>query len=101
MAYELEHGPIGPGLLVCHKCDNPKCCNPSHLFLGTQADNMQDASGKMRLKKPTAKLNVTQIKWLRVLAAQGATYDDLVIIFQVNRASLHDAVHRKTYQWVK
>lgn len=39
-AYELEHGPIPEGMIVCHSCDNPPCIRASHLFLGTQADNI-------------------------------------------------------------
>lgn len=53
--YEIEKGPIPQGLICCHKCDNPKCCNPDHIFLGTYKDNTQDAVKKKRMKQPCLK----------------------------------------------
>ena len=49
IAWEWVNGPIPSGMCVCHHCDNPPCCNPDHLFLGTRSDNMRDAAAKKRL----------------------------------------------------
>jgi len=52
LAWELTYGPIPAGLFVCHHCDNPPCCRPDHLFLGTAADNNRDTKAKGHLRLP-------------------------------------------------
>jgi hypothetical protein len=54
LSYMLNCGPIPRGVVVCHRCDTPACCNPTHLFLGTQGDNVRDAYAKGRLTYPEA-----------------------------------------------
>jgi hypothetical protein len=54
LAWELAYGPIPDGVYVCHHCDNPPCCEPTHLFLGTPGDNSRDASAKGRLVRSDA-----------------------------------------------
>lgn len=50
LAYEAAYGPIPDDMSVLHRCDNPGCCTPEHLFLGTHLDNMRDKMAKGRWK---------------------------------------------------
>ena len=73
LAWELANGPIPFGMFVLHRCDNPPCCNPAHLFVGTQADNAQDMMNKGRCRSRggrgelagTAKLTSEQVVTIR------------------------------------
>lgn len=54
-AWRIMKGEIPPGMFVLHRCDNPACMNPSHLFLGTQADNLKDMWAKGRARPGVSK----------------------------------------------
>lgn len=76
--WELTHAvPVPPGMLVCHRCDNPPCFNPEHLFLGTNKDNMHDMISKGRSRHPKGeetnnrKLNNSQVLEIRQEYASG------------------------------
>ena len=67
IAYELVNGPIEDSLLACHHCDNKKCVNPAHIFVGTHVDNMQDwtKKGKNKLVSDPALLKRGDEHWTR------------------------------------
>ncbi len=69
IAYELAIGPIPNGLCVLHHCDNPPCCNPAHLFLGTKKDNACDRNRKERQARGEhhgcAKLTKNDVRTIR------------------------------------
>ena len=54
LSYEMFNGSIPEGMLVCHSCDNPPCCNHRHLFAGTNKENMEDMARKGRGRKPAS-----------------------------------------------
>jgi hypothetical protein len=86
-SWELHNGPIPAGLHCCHKCDNPPCVNPTHLFLGTMATNLQDASQKRRMKGWSGiprKLTDEQVRELREFVNAGATCEQAAARFGIS-----------------
>ena len=84
-------------LCVCHHCDNPPCVNPSHLFLGTQQDNMRDREAKGRTSKDgTLKINsndIAEIKRIRLLP--GYTNASVGRMFCVSGATVSRVINKK------
>jgi hypothetical protein len=77
-SYQQHYGPIAPGLVICHKCDNPPCVNPAHLFAGTQRENMRDCSKKGRIRNPQfKKLTRQSLEEIRAMLASG-TYQRVI-----------------------
>ena len=85
-------GDIGPLKFVCHKCDVPQCCNPEHLFLGTQKDNVGDAYKKGRWlpgKLPRQnKLKWEQVQEIKYLSQQSMKRKELQKKFQVGQTCI-------------
>jgi hypothetical protein len=92
--WKQSHGPIRRGLEVCHTCDNPACVRPSHLFLGTHLQNMQDMSRKGRASKigmkgeahPQCKLSDDDVRRMKKLRMEGASIKELMDIFGVEKS---------------
>lgn len=100
----LHNGPIPPGLVVCHKCDNPPCTNPEHLFLGTRKDNSDDCTAKGRWSRGSRKYNsrVTEmdVANIRSLSATGTARKDLAASFGVCKATIDHIISRRNWRHV-
>lgn len=98
VAYYIEYGKFNEELLVCHKCDNPKCVRPDHLFLGTDADNGRDKmkKGRHRYLAPKIALNRDQVIEARRLRKEaGRTYTEIGRMFGVSKFCVYEAVNGK------
>jgi len=109
VAFELATGTAPGELCVLHRCDNPPCCNPRHLFLGDRNDNAQDKMAKGRHNYKThrgskhgmAKVNDEIVVQMRELyAAKKMTQTGLAERFGLSQATVWAILHRKTWTHV-
>lgn len=115
-AWEITRGPIPDGLHVLHRCDNPPCCNPDHLFLGTHIDNVADMVAKGRGAKGersgarlhpervargerngTAKLTAAQVAEIRATPRKVGSQHALALRFGVSDATISMIVNGKAW----
>lgn len=95
VAYELTHGAIPAGAVICHRCDRPCCVNPAHLFVGTQAENLADARAKGRLPSVVTEATVREI---RAKVASGVSQADICRAYGLKPSIVCHIVKRR--RWV-
>lgn len=104
VAWEMPHGPIPAGLCALHRCDEPRCVNVDHLFLGTRCDNNRDRAAKGRSARGErawkTKLTVEQVLEIRARAARGEHHVSLARDFGVLRPAVDAVVNRTNWRWV-
>lgn len=89
---------------VLHTCDNPSCCNPAHLFVGSHTQNMQDKVSKGRspdfrgARGPRAKLTAEDVFWIRIQKRYGATKKALAMLHEVSEATISGCLYGRHYQ---
>jgi hypothetical protein len=99
-SYELSNGKIPEGMCVLHRCDNPGCVNPSHLFLGNHSDNMRDMVKKGRSSHfggnyKIKEIDILQIK--RLYSTKLFTQKHLGRMFGVSNQEISNIVNNKTW----
>lgn len=114
VSWEMHSGPIPRGVgahgtCVLHRCDNRKCVRPSHLFLGTQAENLADMDAKGRRKtvaslgeaQGNAKLTDEKVREIRRRAAAGERHRDIAGDVGVNRSTVSSVAGRRSWAHVE
>ena len=92
-----------PGtLFVCHTCDNRRCVNPAHLFLGTVQDNTDDMMSKGRVSRgeSRSKLHAGQVLSVRELLAEGEQQKSVAKRFGVSPATISDIANGRSWGWL-
>jgi hypothetical protein len=103
--YEEMHGlPIRDGMCVLHRCDNPSCCRPSHLFLGTKTDNANDRDSKGRGVKGErdgmSKVTASQVLEIRSARAAGRSLKDIAEVYGISFSAVSAIARGKTWKHV-
>ena len=105
ISFELAFGEIPAGKFVCHRCDVPLCCNPSHLFIGDQTSNMEDMREKGRScfgeKNGQAKLSIGQVLEIRKRLSLGHRKVDIGRSFGVHPSTIYLIEQRKKWGSLK
>lgn len=103
IVYELAFGKFDKKLLVLHKCDNKKCVNPKHLFIGTHKNNMEDMTRKGRQNKgedrPQSKLKKSQVLFIRKNYSK-YSQQELANKFKVSRRLIHNIINLKAWKHI-
>ena len=105
VAYQMYVDEIPDGLCVLHRCDNRRCVNPTHLFLGTNTDNIHDCMNKGRSmhgeKNSQARLTERQVKAIRARRNDGALTADLAKEFGVSGATIYKIAHYLRWAYLR
>lgn len=98
-SYLIAYGILPDDLKVLHKCDNPSCVRPDHLFLGTQLDNIRDRDQKGRQAKGEkhfrCRLTDDQVFEVRRLHTEGKTWREVALLIDVSESYYYQLVQRK------